>query len=283
MFYEERMKFCFHALFVVFLVGFSACAKDVVTGKSTLNYYSLEGEPKLGTEVLRSQIQALRKEERGKEEKVDSKKNQAELQRIRRIVKDLAKVSHVPNFPYEVHLADVPVVNAWCAPGGKMMVYEGLWDKEKGLVEKGNEDQLAAVLGHEMAHATARHVTESISRNMTVLVAANVAYGAIAQGSAEGADLFGQVFSEGFNIFVPSYSRKNEAEADKIGLFYMARAGYDPRAAVALWEKAAKTHKQPHSVYDSHPSNGERAAALKKYLPEALEIYQKTKTRKEKS
>lgn len=273
----------FYSLFVVLLLGFSACTKDVVTGKSTLNYYSLDGEPKLGAEVLQSQIQALRKESRGKEEKVDSKKNHEELLRIRRIMKDLAKVSHVPKFPYEAHLADVPVVNAWCAPGGKIMVYEGLWDKEKGLVEKGNEDQLAAVLGHEMAHATARHVTESISRNMTVLVAANVAYSAIAQGSAEGADLFGQVFSEGFNIFVPSYSRKNEAEADKIGLFYMARAGYDPKAAVALWEKAAKKQKQPHSVYDSHPSSGERAATLKKYLPEALEIYQKTKMSKEKS
>ena len=254
-------------------LGFAGCAKDMITGKTTLNYYKVSSEPKLGMEVLQSQTKSLKKQGA----KVDSKKNYAELERIRRIVKNISKVSHVPTFPYEVHLADVPVVNAWCAPGGKMMVYEGLWDKEKGLLEKGNEDQLAAVLGHEMAHATARHVTESISRNMTVMVAANVAYTAIAAGSAEGADLFGQVFNQGFNIYVPSYSRQNESEADKLGLFYMARAGYDPRAAVALWEKAAKKNKEPTSVYASHPSSGERAADLKKYLPEAIEIYEKSK------
>lgn len=264
----------FKGLFAVFaFFCLSACAKDLVTGKKVFNYYRLESEAKLGTHVLESQIQELKRQKKA----VDSKKNDTMLKKIREITTRIAAVSHVTNFPYEAHLADIDVVNAWCAPGGKIMVYEGLWDSKEGLVEKGNEDQLAAVLAHEIAHATARHVTESISRNMTIAIAGTVAEQAIATGSQQGADLFGKVFGEGFNIFVPSYSRKNELEADRVGLFYMARAGFDPREAVKLWKKAAKKHKEPTSLYASHPSSGERAQQLEKYLPEALEVYRVTK------
>jgi hypothetical protein len=103
-----------------------------------------------------------------------------------------------------------------------------------------------------------------------------------AGGSAQGADLFGDIFSNGMNIFVPSYSRKNEFEADKIGLTYMAGAGYDPRAAVVLWKKAAKMKKDRTSVFASHPASGARAAALEKLLPEAMKIYEETLARQGK-
>jgi len=263
------------AVFVALIFLISGCAKDLVTGKKTLNYYSIESEPKLGVQVLLTQEKALKK----KKKDVDSEKNRPELERLRQIVARIAKVSHQPRFPYEVHLADVDVVNAWCAPGGKIMVYEGLWDPKKGLVEKGNDDQLAAVLSHEIAHATARHVTESISRNMTIaMVGAAVSTAIAAGGYQQGSDLFGEVFSEGMDIFVPSYSRKNEFEADSIGLIYMAKAGYDPRVAVELWKKAAKKKKDFASIYASHPSSGERARHLEEILPKAMEFYEATKT-----
>ncbi len=264
------------AILCIFAGVNAACAKDLITGKKTLNYFKLSNEPKLGKQVLNSQLKALKKDK----QKVDSKKNRTQLRRIRKIVKELAKVSHYPHFPYEAHLADVPIVNAWCAPGGKIMVYEGLWHHKKGLVNKSDDNQLAAVLAHEIAHATARHVTESLSRNMTLAIAGTVAHSAIASGSAEGADLFGRVFSDGFNLFVPSYSRKNELEADKLGLFYMAKAGYDPRAAVKLWEKAAKKNKQANSLYASHPASGVRAKTLREYLPTVMKIYRQNKRSK---
>lgn len=251
----------------------SGCARDIVTGKTTLNYYSIGQEPKIGSNVLLTQSKELK----AKGKKMDAEADAVEYGRIKRIVADIARVSHHPGFPYEAHLADVDVVNAWCAPGGKIMVYTGLWDPKKGLVEKGNDNQLAAVLAHEIAHATARHVTESISRNMTIAIAgAAVQTGIAAGGSAQGADLFGEIFSSGMNIFIPSYSRKNESEADRLGLFYMAQAGYDPRAAVELWKKASKMKKDKTSIYASHPSSGARAAALEKLLPEAIAVYEKT-------
>ena len=190
------------------------------------------------------------------------------------MVKKISSVSHLPSLPFEVNLADAPIVNAWAAPGGKMMVYTGLWDPEKGLVNKNNDNEIAAVLAHEIAHATARHVTESISQNMTVALAGAVASSAIAAaGSSQGSDLFSQVFSTGYNIYVPTYSRKNESEADKLGLFYMAKAGYDPRAAIEVWKRAAQKKGDSTSIYATHPSSGERAKALEQYLPLAMEIY----------
>ncbi|MBI4126993.1 MAG: M48 family metallopeptidase [Deltaproteobacteria bacterium] len=257
---------------ILMVLLLTSCAKDLITGKSTLNYYKIEDEPKLGQQVLEAQTAELKHQKKA----IDSKKNAKDVKRIRTIVKRLAKVSHHPEFPFEAHLADLPIVNAWCAPGGKIMVYEGLWDPKEGLIEKGNDAQLAAVLGHEIAHATARHVTESLSKNMTIAIAGAVASSAIASGSAEGADLFGQMFDQGMNLFIPSYSRKNELEADRIGLLYMAEAGYDPREAVKIWKKAAKGKKgERTSIFASHPASGERAKQLEKYLPEAIKVYEK--------
>lgn len=258
---------------IVLSLTASGCAKDFITGKTTLNYYGISQEPKLGSQVLAAQSKSVK----AKGKKMDAEADPVQHEKIKKIVSQIAKVSHHPDFPYEAHLADVDVVNAWCAPGGKIMVYTGLWDPKKGLVEKGNDDQLAAVLAHEIAHATARHVTESISRNMTIAMAGMAVQTAIsAGGSAQGADLFGDIFSNGMNIFVPSYSRKNEFEADKIGLTYMAGAGYDPKAAVVLWKKAAKMKKDRTSIYASHPASGARAAALEKMLPEAMKLYEET-------
>lgn len=266
-----RLPLLFVALLLFYTTG---CAKDLVTGKSTLNYYDIKNEPKLGKQVLYTQSKAIKK----KGKKMDMEADPEEYQRLKRIVARIAPHTHYPKFPYEVHLADVDIVNAWCAPGGKMMVYTGLWKPKKGLVQKGNEDELAAVLAHEIAHANARHVTEAISRTMTIAMAGAAVQTAIAAGgSSQGANLFGEVFSDGMSIYIPSYSRDNEYEADRVGLMYMAKAGYDPRAAVRLWRKAAKRKKDMTSIFASHPSSGARAKALERYLPAAIIVYEKSR------
>ncbi len=250
--------------------GFAGCAKDYVTGKSSYNWFKLNDDVGLGKQVLGAQLQSFDR----KNVPVDDSKDLETLNRLKTIVKNIAQVSHLPELPYEVHLADSEVVNAWAAPGGKMMVYAGLWDEKKGLVRKDSDDEIASVLAHEMAHATARHVTESLTQNMTIMLAGSVISSAIAAGGSQtGSNLFGQFFSTGYNIYAPSYSRKNEAEADRLGLFYMAKAGYDPRAAVQVWERASQRQGAPYSIYASHPSSGERVKALQAYLPQALEIY----------
>lgn len=257
----------------VSIVLATACTQDLVTGQKSYNWFSLEEDVKLGSQVMQRQLAELKKEEKRIDKAVSAKR----VRQIRGMVKELAQHSHYPDFPYEVHLADVPVVNAWCAPGGKMMVYTGLWDKEKGLVRPQSRDELAAVLGHELAHATARHVTESLSRNMTIFAASQTAVSVISASSPSGGNLFGEMLAHGVSVYLPSYSRKNELEADRLGLIYMAKAGYDPRAAVRLWKRAAKKRGDHTSIFASHPASGERAKQLEAYLPEAMQIYRKTR------
>lgn len=253
-----------------FVSSLISCATDVVTGKRTLNYFSLASDVKLGQQVIGEQLKDLQRSKK----KLDEEADPQEFQRLRRIVQKIASVSHIPNFPYEVHLADVKIVNAWCAPGGKVMVYTGLWDPKEGLVQKGSEAELAAVIGHEISHATARHVTETLSKITTIEMAGAIAASAITKaGSPQGSDLFQRIYSQGMNVYVPSYSRQNESEADRIGIFYMAKAGYNPEAAVKLWERAAQKKGDQTSIYASHPASGERAKALKTILPAAMEVY----------
>jgi len=253
------------------LLSVTACGKDYVTGKSAYNWFSLNTDIQLGNQVYEAQVQELEK----KNIPVDSTKNYAMLMQIRETVNRLSKASHIPNLPYEAHLADSPIVNAWAAPGGKIMVFEGLWDPQKGLVQRDSPNELAAVLGHEIAHCTARHATKALSKQAT-LGLIGTAVGAVISGvgSASGADLFSQVFSGGMNIYIPSYSRKSELEADKLGLFYMAKAGYDPRAAVELWKRAYQKKGDKTSIFASHPASGERAKKLEEYLPAAMAVYE---------
>ncbi|MFH1830565.1 MAG: M48 family metallopeptidase [Pseudomonadota bacterium] len=273
----KRIVFTVPLLILLFATG---CAKDLVTGKTTLNYYDIKQEPKLGNQVLLQQADAVKK----KGKKMDAAADAVEYERLKRIVERIKPHTHYPSFPYEVHLADIDVVNAWCAPGGKMMVYTGLWKPKEGLVEKGNDDELAAVMAHEIAHANARHVTEAISRTMTIAIAGTAVQTAIAAGgSSHGANLFGEIFADGMNIYLPSYSRKNEYEADRLGLMYMAKASFDPRAAVRLWKKAAKEKKDRTSIFASHPSSGARARELEKLLPEAMALYEQSKLEQKKS
>lgn len=256
----------------------SGCAKDFVTGKKTYNFFQVSDDIRLGKQVMKTQLQAMRRHEK----QYDSDRNIRDLRKIEKIVGRIAEVSHYPKFPYKAHLADLPVANAWCAPGGQIMVYEGLWDSAKGLVRKGDDHELAAVLGHELAHATARHVTESLSRNLTIMTVAQAAVTIIGTANSPGSDLFRDMVVHGVNVYIPSYSRKNEREADTIGLTYMAKAGYDPRAAVRLWERAAKRRGNRASIYASHPESGERAKNMRSHLPEALKLYTAAKKRKKR-
>ena len=260
-------------LFLLFL-SLAGCTQDLITGKKVYNWFSLDQDVKLGNEVITAQLQELQK----KNKKVDEAADPAMTEKIRKMTRRIAAVSHYPNFPFEAHYADVDIVNAWCAPGGKVMVYSGLFDPKKGLVDKKSDDELAAVLGHEISHATARHVTRSMSRSLTIMLVGQAAVSAIsASGAGAVQNAFNQAIVEGINLYIPAYSRKNESEADRIGIMYAAKAGYNPQAAVDLWYRACKKQGRPADVYASHPSNCARAKALEALLPEAMIEYEKTR------
>ena len=164
------------------------------------------------------------------------------------------------NWAWEVQVINDPkVVNAFCMAGGKMAIYTGMWEKLKAT-----DDEIAQVMGHEIAHALADHTRERMSIAMTSQVATQVAAIAIAtRGEDRGLALTGMQLASVVAIQLPN-SRNGEAEADQIGIELAARAGYDPKAAVTLWEKMAKEGggKGPPEFLSTHPSAQNRAARL---------------------
>ena len=276
--YQRLKKSIFLFLIVPFFL--SSCGggqKQAVSvrdyKRDHFNLFSEKDDIRLGERVMEMQIKEFKKEGVG----VDLPKHADLKGRIETIAKRIAAVSDKPNLPYEVHIFERPdIVNAFCMPGGKIGVFTGLFDREKGLVDINSDDQIAAVIGHEMAHATLRHIT----RRLTTYQGINLVgiAGSIGFGQGLGADAryaFEQVFSLGVNLYFPSYSRKHEREADQAGFFYMAKGGYNPQAAVDLWKRAAAKggpNSKSTDFFASHPASGERAKALEHWLPEALQI-----------
>ncbi len=170
-----------------------------------------------------------------------------------------------------LQLIDSPLVNATCAPGGRITFYSGIINKLNLT-----DDEIAAIMGHEIAHAVREHGRERVSQAMAQNVIANVALAAAGAGSAQSIDAANQIMQ--YVLVLPN-SRQNETEADAIGLEIAARGGYDPRAAITLWEKMSKESKgkNPPEFLSTHPSNENRIKELAALMPRVLPLYEAAK------
>ena len=179
--------------------------------------------------------------------------------------------SQLNGYQWEFNLIDDATPNAWCMPGGKVVVYTGILPYTK------DKDGLAVVVSHEIAHAVARHGNERMSQSLITQ------FGSIALGEAlknkpeQTQILFGAAYGLGaqYGVMLP-YSREHELEADRLGLIFMAMAGYDPQSAVAFWERMASIGgEKPPEFLSTHPSDATRIQKIKEALPEALSYYKK--------
>lgn len=177
--------------------------------------------------------------------------------------------AEVKNFAWEFNLVQDTQVNAFCMPGGKIVVYEGL------LPVTQNETGLAVVLGHEIAHAVAKHSAEQMSTKLRQQYGSQILVGVLSAKHENMAQLAGLVSQVGFSFANLKYSRDNESEADYMGLIFMAMAGYDPQQAVPFWERMSAGKTQKSDFWSDHPSDEKRIAALKQAMPEALKYYKK--------
>jgi predicted Zn-dependent protease len=241
------------------LVGLSlalvvaACAQAPVTGRNQLILLPESQDADMGLQAYQQIKQ---------EEKISS--NAALNQRVQTVGRRIAAVSGHPEWDWQFTLFDNPEPNAFALPGGKVGVYTGLFKVAQ------NDAQLAAVMGHEVGHAIARHGAERMSHGILAQLG-GVAVGA-ATGSQAVVDLYSQAATLG--VILP-YSRGQESEADEIGLMLMAEAGYDPREAVTLWQNfEALGGQRPPEFLSTHPSEGTRIQRLQELMPKALEIYQ---------
>lgn len=201
-------------------------------------------------------------------------RNAAQVQRVRAIANRLRPATGVfrsdaPAWQWEVNVLSSDELNAWCMAGGKIAFYSGLIDRLKLT-----DDEIAAVMGHEIAHALREHARERVSKAMATGLGISVA-GALLGVGQTGQDLMGTVAKVTFEL--PN-SRLHETEADRIGVELAARAGYDPRAAVTLWNKmAAQSNGAPPQWLSTHPSHDTRQKDLAEYAQRVLPLYEKAR------
>ena len=179
--------------------------------------------------------------------------------------------SEVKNFSWEFNLVQNKEANAFCMPGGKIVVYEGL------LPYTQNEASLAIVLGHEIAHAVAKHSAEQMSTQIRNQYGTQILGGVLeAAGVSSTTTQLAQILTQkGLQFRSLKYSRNHETEADRMGLIFAAMAGYDPSVAVAFWQRMAQGNGNSNQsdMFSDHPSDAKRIATIKTELPEALKYY----------
>lgn len=247
------MKLVFGSIFVSTVLLIS-CATTPGTHRTQLNFISDE---QMNSEGEAAYKDILSKSKISQKTKLNSE--------VITVGKKIAEASGV-NYAWEFTVLDEDQVNAFCLPGGKVAVYTGL------IPVAQNNAALAAVLGHEVAHAVLKHSAERASQQTILGAGAAIASGLF--GNSEYRDQIAAVLGVGvmYGVSLP-FSRYHEAEADKLGLEYMAKAGYDPREAVALWERMGAQGERSLEILSTHPDPTNRAKALSKQMDKALAIY----------
>ncbi|MEN9865136.1 MAG: hypothetical protein RL748_726, partial [Pseudomonadota bacterium] len=204
--------------------------------------------------------------------------NDPQLQRLQNIAKKLIPHAlrwneRAPKWQWEVTLLKSNQVNAFCMPGGKIAFYTAILDKLKLT-----DDEVAIVMGHEIAHALREHGRERMGKAGATSVAAKVAAYGVAKWLKVDPNITDSIASKGAQLAILKFSREDETEADTVGLDIAARGGYDPRAGVTLWQKMGIVNKgAPPQWLSTHPAGTTRIAEIRSHLPEVMPLYAKTR------
>jgi len=246
-----------------------ACFTVPFTGRSQFRPIPLEQELSLGAEAYGQELSEAKLVTSGPDAAMVARIGQRIAESARRMFPDPAE-----DFDWEIVLIDEPKsVNAWCLPGGKMAVYTGL------LPVTQDEDTLAVVVGHEVAHAIARHGSERMGQQLVFAGSLALAGASLSRLEPGERDLaMAALVGVGTYGAILPFSRLHESEADEIGLMLTADAGYDPRTAIPLWERmGALGGAKPPELLSTHPSDKTRIARLQELMPQALEYHRLAK------
>jgi predicted Zn-dependent protease len=253
------------------LLQISGCSTVAITGRKQLNLVS-DGEM---LAMSSEQYGAFMKENKASADTASSRRVKRVGQKIQGAVekyfRDKGLASELNGYAWEFNLVENEEPNAWCMPGGKVVFYSGI------LPICQDETGIAVVMGHEIAHAVARHGAERMSEGLLAEMGGMALSAALQSKPAETQALYMTAFGLGaqFGVILP-HSRGQESEADHLGLIFMAMAGYDPNAAIPFWQRmAAKSGGQaPPEFMSTHPSGETRINDIKALLPEAMKYYQ---------
>ncbi|AKL98637.1 M48 family metallopeptidase [Endomicrobium proavitum] len=259
-------------LFAVLAFVVAGCASVPVTGRSQLSLVS-DGEMNaMAIQSYNSLISSAKVIKTGKDAELVKSVGAKIAKAAETFLRDNGLESELASYSWEFNLIESPEVNAFCMPGGKIAVYTGILPVTK------NADGLAVVLGHEVAHAIAKHGAERASQQLLTQYGGSLISLVTAKKSAQTQQLIMLAYGAGTQVGVLlPYGRKHELEADKIGLILMASAGYNPNYAVTFWQQmsAATGGGLSSDIFATHPSDTKRISEIKAALPEALKYYKK--------
>ncbi|ULQ57478.1 M48 family metallopeptidase [Flavihumibacter rivuli] len=257
-------------------LALASCSKNPITGRNQLTLFS------------ETEIQGMASQQYKQflsQNKIVATNVSKDAEMVKRIGQRIATAvtnyytqqglsKELEGYQWEYNLIDSKEANAWCMPGGKIVVYTGL------LPITQNEAALAVVMGHEIAHALAKHGNERMSQGMVQQLGGVALSVAMVNQPAQTQSLFMNAYGLGsqYGAILP-FSRKNELEADKYGLFFSAMAGYNPQEAIPLWERMAKASggNKPPEFASTHPAETTRIERLRELMPEALKYYRPVK------
>ena len=255
----NRLDWSFFLLSVA-LLGFG-CQAVEYTGRSQVNLVSEGDEKKLGVEAYEDILK-----------KTPLSKNQAWQAQLKRVGQRISVAAAKPDYQWEFNVLQGKEVNAFCLPGGKVAFWEGIMPVTQ------DDNGIAVVMGHEVAHALARHGAERMSQSMGAQLIGQVLSAGVGLVNPGYTEAFSQAYGLGVNMAVIlPWGRAQESEADHIGLILMAKAGYDPSVAVGFWERMSKLQQggKPPEFLSTHPSDETRIAQIKQWVPEAMTYYKK--------
>lgn len=264
----KRNHILLSILFIFISLGFYACHKNA-NGRNTLdlvddatvlslsaqeyNTFIATNPPITGTPEA-AMVQRVGAKMTAAVQNYLAQKNQSDL---------------IANYNWEFNLVNNPEVNAWCLPGGKIVVYSGITPFIT------SDAELAVVMGHEIAHAVLKHGNERMSQQLLVQYGGMALSALLSSKPQETQTLFNAAFGITGDLSLLAFSRKQESEADEAGLYFMAVAGYDPNVAVTFWERMAAQNGSSNVpvLLSTHPSDEQRIQDIKNILPKALAYY----------
>ena len=253
------MKHIIHLmLFFIVLIGSISCSKTPYTNRKQMVMYSPQQELQMG---YQSAQQILKTERISNDRRINAL--------VQKVGQRIAKVAAQPGYKWQFFVIEKDQLNAFCLPGGKVFVYTGLFKAVQ------NEDQLAVVMGHEIAHAIARHGAERMSMIQLGRMGKEIASQTL--GGGKYAQIINQAYGAGetYGMVLP-FSRKFEYEADEIGLYLMTKAGYNPKEAVKFWDNMRRLKegtRNPPEFLSTHPADINRIRKIQSLIPKAIQHY----------
>ncbi len=258
--------------FVLLLAVVTACATVAVTGRKQLNLVSSDEINQMSAqqyqEVIKNGPISTNQEQTAMVKRVGVRIQKA----VEQYMAEKGLSDKLAGFNWEFNLIqDDKTVNAWCMPGGKVAFYTAILPICK------DEQGVAVVMGHEVAHAIANHGAERMSQGMLTEFGLSTIGAAMGQNPTATQQIFAQAIGMGTNVGMLKFSRNHESEADHMGLIFMSMAGYDPSGAPKFWERMATLSggQQPPEFLSTHPSHETRIKDLEGWIPEAMKYYKK--------